>query len=115
MAKKTEKTKTERKGTLAAAKDVVVTVAEKVADVVSDAADVANEHVVRPVAEALGVTKPKKKRFVREKVEMKPKSKPVPVPKRSTKAAGKMMTKGLAAAPKEETQIGPRSKSRARP
>ena len=115
MAKKTEKPKPAPKSTLAAAKDAVATVAEKVAGAASHAAGAANDHVVKPVAEALGSTKPKKKRFVRERAGKKPTAKPAPVAPRSTKAAGKLMTKGIVAAPKEETQIGPKSRSRARP
>ena len=115
MAKKTEKPKPAPRSTLAAAKDAVVAVAEKVGDAVSHAADAANEHVVKPVAEALGITKPKKKRFVRERPQKKTKATAALVAPRSTKAAGKMMTKGIVAAPKDETQIGPKSKSRSKP
>jgi len=102
--------------TFAAAKSVVVKVAEKVVKVVEKAAEAAQEHVVTPVAEAVGIVKkPKKPVFVREKKVKKPEVKLAPLPPRSTKPAGKMMSKNLTLLPKDELQPGPKSKKTVKP
>ena len=92
MAKKNlsqeAKKQSDSKGPLAAARNTV-----------SDAAGMAKEHVVEPVPV---VKKPKKSRFVREKKEKKPRTMAIPLPPRSTKAAGKMMSKNVRIAPRKE-------------
>jgi hypothetical protein len=83
------------------AKEAVAQAAGKVASAVSHAAEAVNEHVVHPVAEAVGIVKPPKKRFVREKKQKKTPSTTSALTPRSTKATAKLMTKGLAVPPKE--------------
>ena len=95
---------------LGKAKEAVAQAAGKVANAVSHAAEAVNEHVVHPVAEAVGLVKPPKKRFVREKKEKKTPATTGALPPRSTKAAAKLMTKGLSVPPKEE-KPGPRPKA----
>ena len=106
MAKKPKKEAVkpeEPKGTLAKAKATVVKAAEKVAEVATKAADAVKEHVVQPVVDAVKPKKEKKPRFVRQKKEKRPESKGPALPPRSTKATAKLMTKGLALPPKDET------------
>lgn len=94
------------------AKSAVAKAAEKIVEVVSHAAEAVNDHVIQPVAEAVGIVKKvKKPRFVREKKE---KAKPqinAPLPERSKKVGGKMMTKNVTQTPKEET-AGPMRKTK---
>ncbi|MDB5306567.1 MAG: hypothetical protein JWO38_769, partial [Gemmataceae bacterium] len=66
--------------------------AEKVAEVVTHAAEAAQEHVIKPVADAVGITKRKKARFVRQKTEKKPRVKATPLAPKSKTAAGMMMS-----------------------
>jgi hypothetical protein len=82
---------------------VVVRVAEKVADVVAQAADVVQERVVQPLV-AAATAKPKKARHVREKKEPTPEAKPAALPARSTKTSGKLMSKGMKVAPKAKPE-----------
>jgi len=77
----------------------------KIKEVVPEPVKVPEEEIAPPVAEA--PKKPKKARFVREKKEKRPPAKPVSLPPRSRTAAGKMMSKNVIAAPKEETESGP--------
>lgn len=99
----------EPKGPVSAAANKVAKVAEKVKEVVSHAAHAVQEHVVQPVAEAVGIVKKRKKtRFVREKKEKQPRAKATPLPARSTKRTGKMMSKNIRQAPKEETGSAPK-------
>ena len=93
------------KGTLATAKDAAVKAAGKVVAAVTRVAEAAQEHVVRPVVEAV-TKKPKKARFVRETKAKKPAPPAAPLPPRSTKAAGKLMSKNLTVPPKEDLPAG---------
>lgn len=92
------------KSTVATVKGAAVKAAGKVVAAVTRAAEVAQEHVVTPVVEAV-VPKPKKARFVRE-----PKVKKAPAPTaplaRSTKAAAMLMSKNLTVPPKEDLPAG---------
>lgn len=101
------------KSTLPKAKTAVVHAAEKVADVVSQVAGAAKSHVVTPVAEAVGIVKKKKSRPARAK--KLPPTTPVPLPPRSTTAAGKMMSKNLSLPPKEKPTRGAKAKSKSKP
>ena len=102
----------EAKSTLAAAKTAVTKVAKKVSGVVTQAASAVREHVVQPVAEAVGVAKkPKKPRYVRERKETKPQVPPTALPPRSTKATAKLLTKNLTLPPKEERASGTKPKA----
>ena len=81
--------------------------AGKVAAAVTKAAGAVQEHVLQPVAEAVGIAKkkPEKKprvRFVREKKEKRAEAKPAPLA-RSTSMAGKMMSKNVKPIPKDDT------------
>lgn len=60
--------------------------------------------VAQPEAAAPAVAKPKKKRtrFVREKIEKRTPAEPVALPPPGRTAVGKLMTKNLQIAPKEE-------------
>src|SRR5213082_1035883 len=84
--------------TVAAVKNAVVKAAATVAEVVE-------KHVVRPVAKAVRPKKAKKARFVREKKEKQEVKATAQTP-RSKTASGKMMTKNLAEAPREEPVPG---------
>lgn len=111
MAKKAPAKKpVEAPSTLSKAKTVVVHAAERVADAVSVAAHAAKEHVVTPVAEAVGIVKKKKTRPVRPK-KQEP-TVPVPLPPRSTKATGKMMSKNIVQPPKDESKSVTKSKTK---
>ena len=96
------------KSTLAKAKTAVVHAAEKVVDVVSQVAGAAKTHV----AEAAGIVKKKKSRPAR--AEKLPPATPVPLPPRSTTAAGKMMSKNLSLPPKEKPTRGAKAKSKSK-
>jgi hypothetical protein len=111
--KKQEAVKPEEpKGTLTKAKDAVVKAAEKVAEVVTHAAESVQEHVVQPVIDAVKKPKkPKKPRFVREKKEKRPQSPAPALPPRSTKVTAKLMTKGITTPPKDEPGGGQKPKA----
>ena len=68
----------------------------------------------RRAEKAAARKKPKKARFVREQTEKKPRAKAPAAPVRSTTAAGKMMSKNLKEAPKDEatSRTGPKSEPR---
>ena len=113
MAKKAPKKPVEPvepPSTIAKAKTVVAKAAERVADAVSVAAHAAKDHVVTPVAEAVGIVKKKKTRPVRPKKQTP--TVPVPLPARSTKAAGKMMSKNIVQAPKDTSKSQTKSKTK---
>lgn len=121
MAKKTLSREAKRMGgsesksksTLGAAKSAVVKGAEKVAEVVTTAAESVQEHVIQPVAEAIGISKkPKRARFVRAKQEKKTPTKATKLPPRSTKASGKLMTKNVKQAPRETPSTSPQRHSK---
>jgi hypothetical protein len=96
--------------TVGKAKDTVVKTIEKVADPLPEIPEPPQEDIAPPQAEA--TKKPKKARFVREKKEKKAPANPAPLPPRSRTAAGKMMSKNVIAAPKEETESGPGPRSK---
>jgi hypothetical protein len=96
--------------TVGKAKDTVVKTIAKVTEVVPEPAPAPPEVIAPPPAEA--TKKPKKARFVREKKEKTVPANPVPLPPRSRTAAGKMMSKNVIAAPKEETEPGPGPRSK---
>ena len=120
MAKKlpaaTTKKPAVEKSTLSKAKAVVVHAAESVAGAVSDVADAANAHIVKPVAEAVGIVKKKKAppAPAKAKVKAKPAAKiPLPAPSKTT--AGKMMSKNVPAPAKKDSKVAPKPKSKTKP
>ena len=97
--------------TFAKAKGAVVHAAEKVAVVVTHAAESIKDHVVTPVAQAVGLVKKKKPRYIRKKKEKKePKPPKATTPFKPT-AAGKIMSKNVKAAPMKAKQGGIKSKN----
>lgn len=92
----------EPKGALTKAKETVMKAAEKVAEVTAKAAEAVQGHVV----DAVKPKKEKKPRFVREKKGKPPESKGPALPPRSTKATARLMTRGIALPPKEDTPPG---------
>jgi len=82
------------------------------------AAKVGDKHVTKPAT-----VKPKKARFVREKVAKKTTGKDAPLPPRNTTAAGKMMSKNVTLRPdgerssgsKDDRTTGPKPKSKPKP
>lgn len=101
----------EEQGRLAAAKSAVTGAVEKAVEVVAQAAEVVKEQVVEPVVKAVKPKKPKKARFVREKAEPKPVAEAPPLPKPSTKAKAKLMSKNVVTPLKEEPKFGQRPKA----
>ena len=97
------------KGTLAKARAAIVSAAGVVADAVGEAAGAAQDRVLTPVAEAVGLVK---KKPARKKA---PAAKPVPLPSRSKTATGKMMSKHVPAAPKAAPKGGHQAKSKSKP
>lgn len=95
------KNHTDANGRVATGKKVAVTAVEVVVEAVTTAAEAVQEHVITPAAEAVGVVKTKKARFVRERAEKKPQGDAPALPVRSTKAGGKLMSKNLAVKPKD--------------
>jgi len=87
--------------------------AEQAADLATEAGE--KKRVVTPTAKAVRPKKAKKARFVREQTERKPETKATPLPERSTKAGGKMMTKNVSYRPKDESRTGRYAEERARP
>ena len=90
------------RGPLSKAKAAVVHAAEQVADAAVQVAEAARDHVVTPVAEAVGNVEKKsakKSRVQRTKISVVP---PKPLPPRSRTVAGKMMSKNLVLPPKEK-------------
>jgi hypothetical protein len=67
----------------------------------------APKQVAKPVPNVAGPNRAKKARFVREKKERLTPVKAAELPARSTKSAGKMMTRNVKAEPKEEPAAGP--------
>jgi hypothetical protein len=96
-------------GALSRAKKAVVKAAGKVGAAVYRAADAAQEHVVTPVAKAVGLAEtPKKARFVREKKAAgTPRAASPALPPRSKTAAGRLMSKNLKLPPKGRPAAGP--------
>jgi hypothetical protein len=66
----------------------------------------APKQVAKPVPKVAGPKRAKKARFVREKKEQQTPVKTAGLPARSTKAAGKMMTRNVKAEPKAEQAAG---------
>jgi hypothetical protein len=83
--------------------------AEAAAAEAAAAAAAARKRAAEPVAKAVRPKKPKKARFVREAKEKQPRAKAATPTPRSTKAAGKLMTKNLHEAPKDAPDPDPRS------
>ena len=96
------------KGTLAKARSAIVSAAGVVADAVGDAAEAAQDRVLTPVAEAVGLVKKKPAR-------KKAPAKPTPPPARGKTAAGKLMSKNVPAAPKAAPKGGHQAKSKSKP
>ena len=116
MAKKKKDAKPEPsataapKGTIAKAKSATAKAAGTVAKAVASAVEAVEERVVKPVAKAVGAgptPKPKKARYVRPAQGPKPDVAPAALPARSTKASGKMMSKGMALPPKDKPAGNP--------
>ncbi len=100
------------KSTLAKARSAIASAAGVVADAVGDAAEAAQEHVLTPVAEAVGLVK---KKPARKKAPARPVAMPTPLPVRDKTAAGKLMSKNLSAAPKAAPKGGHQAKSKSEP
>ena len=92
MAKKQTAEKKDAKAP--AEKSVLAKAAGKVAEVVSKGAVAVQDHVLQPVAEAVGIVKKKQPRVVRQKKSAMPPARSAPLA-RSTSAAGKMMSKNV--------------------
>jgi len=86
---------------------------EKAAEAARAAAE--QKRVATPATKAARPKKAKNARFVREQAEKKPETRATPLPERSTKAGGRMMTKNVSHRPKDEPNTGPKEKGRARP
>jgi hypothetical protein len=82
----------------------------KTAETVVEVPKVTKENVVTPDAEAVEIVKKKRPRFVREKKEEKTQTEATQLSPRSTTLAGKMMSKNILPLPKEETDLGPKTK-----
>lgn len=89
-------------------------IAEKAAAEKAKAEAAAKEAEEKKAAKAEKRKKTKRPRFVREVVERPPadKPKPKPLPERSTKLRGKIMTKNLAFVPKDEDGLQPAGRPR---
>ncbi|QEL15591.1 hypothetical protein [Limnoglobus roseus] len=87
--------------TLTKVKKAVTGAAEKVAEIATDVAHAAEKHVVTPVGQAVGLVKKPKAKPVRAKKSAVPKA-AAPIPPRSKSPMGKLMSKNLAAAPKDK-------------
>lgn len=85
-----------------APRNPVAKVAATVVDAVTKTAEVVQERVVKPVVAAVRPPKKKRARYARGKAEPRTEATPAPLPPRSKKAAGKLMTKNLALPPKDE-------------
>lgn len=90
MAKKTAATDGDKPTPVGRAKKAVAGAAGAVADALATAAEVVQEKVVRPAAEAVGATEPKAREAVRKAGKAAPKGK---------SAAGKVMSKNVSAGP----------------
>jgi hypothetical protein len=88
------------------AKTAVVKAGEKVVEVPK----ATEEHVVTPGAETVENVKKKRPRFVREKKEQKTQTEATQLTPRSTTLAGKMMSKNIFPLPKDETDLGAKTK-----
>ncbi len=79
-------------------------------EVVPPAEPTTQNLVAEPATEnvEVKVEKPKKARFVREKVAKKAPVKDAPLPARNTTAAGKMMTRNVMLRPEDEQSSGPK-------